>query len=166
MHLCLFLLSLIPPRIHSHMPSNGILLKSFFFCLWRHVSPPFSHLSSVSWLTPMLSPLPPSLPRMRRLLFSYSPEHLCHKSYGLHLSFILSEELFGIQTRRLAAFLFHCLRLVCSSRDVHFYQHDSWPAPTLSLSHGQQVALRRSDERIRAARLRKPRALKVIARIF
>ena len=134
--------------------------------------PLFSHLSGVSWLTPTLSLTTATIAALTKKPspLSYSPEHLCHKSCGLHLPFILSEELLGIQTSRLADFTFHCLCLVCLRRDTHFYQHDSWPASTLSLGHGQRAALRRSDsgekKRIIAARLRKPRALEVITGIF
>lgn len=138
-------LGFISPFSHSTKNSFSCVFKLnsfnvfFFFCSWKHVSPPFSHLSNVSWLTPALSLPPPLLPWMRRRLFSYSPEHLCHKSCELHLLFILAEELLGIQTSRLAAFLFHCLSLVRSSRDRHFYQRGSWLAPPCLSAMGSKL---------------------------
>lgn len=65
-------------------------------------------------------------------LFPYSPEHLCHKSWGLHLPFSLPDVLLGFQSSRLNAFPFHYLHLFCSNRDMHFYQHESWFVPTPS----------------------------------
>lgn len=134
---CVYDLFLLSPSLYQALILMYLHIEFFegHYCSQGHASPPSSILAGFvlgfqASIVDLFRAAAAMLLWTGRLLFPYSPEHLCYKFCGLHLPFVLPAMLLGIQSSRLNAFLFHYLCLVCSNRDTHSYQHGTWFAPT------------------------------------